>query len=48
MTTAGFSMKKRARRGSALEKAFDMETRNQLDAMIARLFYSGGLQPCTD
>jgi len=49
-TTAGFSMKKRARRGSAsaLEKAFDMETRNQLDAMIARLFYSGGLQPCTD
>ena len=50
MTTAGFSMKKRARRGSAsaLEKAFDMETRNQLDAMIARLFYSGGLQPCTN
>ena len=47
-TIAGFSMKKRPRRGSTLEKAFDMETRNQLDAMIARLFYSGGLQPCTD
>ena len=47
-TTVGFSMKKRPRRGSTLEKAFDMETRNQLDAMIARLFYSGGLQPCTD
>jgi hypothetical protein len=47
-STTGFSINKRSRRGSALEKAFDMETRNQLDAMIARLFYSGGLQPCTD
>jgi len=25
-----------------------LASRNQLDAMIARLFYSGGLQPCTD
>ncbi|KAK7300483.1 hypothetical protein RJT34_11327 [Clitoria ternatea] len=28
---------------SPLEKAFDMETRNQLDQEIARLFFTGGL-----
>lgn len=39
---AGNSMRKKRHRSSALEKAFDMETRNQLDALIARLFYSGG------
>jgi len=38
---SAYSTKKRLR-SSALEKAFDMDTRNQLDALIARLFYSGG------
>ncbi|WVZ88415.1 hypothetical protein U9M48_034941 [Paspalum notatum var. saurae] len=39
---SGFPVKKRLR-SSALEKAYDMENRNQLDALIARLFYSGGI-----
>ncbi|XP_066342489.1 uncharacterized protein [Miscanthus floridulus] len=39
---SAYSTKKRLR-SSALEKAFDMDTRNQLDALIARLFYSGGM-----
>jgi hypothetical protein len=30
-------------RSSAIEKAFDMETRNTMDALIARFFYSCGL-----
>ena len=38
---SAYSMKKQLR-SSALEKAFNMDTRNQLDALIARLFYSGG------
>jgi len=38
---SAYSTKKRLR-SSALEKAFDMDTHNQLDALIARLFYSGG------
>jgi len=41
---ASNSMRNKRQRSSALEKAFDMETRNQLDAIIGRLFYSGGLQ----
>ena len=38
---SAYSTKKQLR-SSALEKAFNMDTRNQLDALIARLFYSGG------
>jgi hypothetical protein len=41
---ASSSMRNKRQRSSALQKAFDMETRSQLDALIARMFYSGGLQ----
>jgi hypothetical protein len=41
-SSAGFAYSTKKRRSSALEKAFDMDTRNQMDALIARLFYSGG------
>jgi hypothetical protein len=39
---AGSAYSTKKRQSSALEKAFDMDTRNQLDALIARLFYSRG------
>ena len=44
-STASSSMgcKRRGTSGSALEKAFNNETRQQLDATIARMFYSSGL-----
>jgi hypothetical protein len=41
-SSTGYPMRKRMR-CSAIEKAFDMDTRNTMDALIARLFYSCGL-----
>ena len=41
-SSTGYPVKKRLR-CSAIEKAFDMDTRNTMDALIARLFYSCGL-----
>jgi hypothetical protein len=37
--STGYPMRKRMR-CSAIEKAFDMDTRNTMDALIARFFYS--------
>jgi hypothetical protein len=41
-SSTGYPVRKRLR-CSAIEKAFDMDTRNTMDALIARLFYSCGL-----
>lgn len=44
MDSAMLGNKKRRGPTSPLEKAWAMELRNQLDAQIARMFYSGGMQ----
>lgn len=43
VASSSMGSKRRGTSGSALEKAFNNETRQQLDATIARMFYSSGL-----